>query len=543
MKNRSVKQIFVALIALLSLVLVATPAFAQKITDGFTPGNIISDEEFYQSKSLTAKQVQDFLNSKVSKCKIGESDKKPGQKVGNSEYAANCLKDFKMDTKSLPKSEFCAAYQGARQESAAEIITKVAISCNINPKVLIVMLQKEQSLITSTHPTKRQYDVAMGFACPDTGPNWSANCNQQYFGFQNQVYHAAARLQRYKIYAHQYRFRKGQTASIQYHPNPTCGSAQVYIENHATAALYNYTPYTPNKKALEAERLEGDNCSTYGNRNFFNNYRTWFGGVTIRLQTQNPAPTPAPAPGPAPKPPHSAPLPGVQVGRGWAAANTISAGDFNGDAIPDLVLRTATHSLLLYPGTNNGFAEPKVIGTRWQNFDAIFGGHDFNGDNKPDFIARERVSGRLHLYPGNGRGGFLKPQVIGNGWSGLSHLTIIPAYQNNLPAITAVDATGRLRIYLGNGRGGFSAVIALGRGWNNMLSLQGVADLNGDGRGDLIALNSAATLNIYTARGQSLSLASTRKLDHSDGVNLYHGAKTRVIYTVSRTGILRKYQL
>jgi hypothetical protein len=40
---------------------------------------------------------------------------------------------------------------------------------------------------------------------------------------------------------------------IGYNPNSACGGTNINIQNYATAALYNYTPYQPNAAALGAE--------------------------------------------------------------------------------------------------------------------------------------------------------------------------------------------------------------------------------------------------------------------------------------------------
>ncbi len=75
-------------------------------------------------------------------------------------------------------------------------------------------------------------------------------------------------------------YAPGKTWNVRYHPNESCGSAPVYIENQATANLYYYTPYQPNAAALRAGAGEGDSCSAYGNRNFFRYFTDWFGSTT-----------------------------------------------------------------------------------------------------------------------------------------------------------------------------------------------------------------------------------------------------------------------
>jgi len=53
------------------------------------------------------------------------------------------------------------------------------------------------------------------------------------------------------------------------------------MQNAATAALYNYTPYQPNKAALDNLYGSGNSCSAYGNRNFWRMYNDWFGPTIV----------------------------------------------------------------------------------------------------------------------------------------------------------------------------------------------------------------------------------------------------------------------
>jgi hypothetical protein len=224
----------------------------------FNPGNIISDEVFFFSGSMTAPDVQAFLDGKAPNCVSG-SDGTP------------CLRVFRQNTNDRAADAYCGGYVGAAQESAATIITKVATSCGINPKVLLVMLEKERGLIRASGSslTSSDYRIAMGYGCPDTAP-----CDAEYFGFQNQVYKAAWQMQKYAKNPANYTYRAGRTVNIYWHPNAACGAAPVYIENQATAGLYNYTPYQPNGAALGRGGDSG--CASYGNRNFWMYFTDWF---------------------------------------------------------------------------------------------------------------------------------------------------------------------------------------------------------------------------------------------------------------------------
>jgi len=231
---------------------------------GFDPGNIISDATMYNSTSMTTAQVQTFLEDKGAACAPTAT--------------TTCIKSYRETTPTRPATTYCpSTFAGSANDSAASIISKVAVACGINPQVLLVTLQKEQGLITSTTgKTAATYARALGYGCPDNVGGW---CDPAYAGFANQVYSAARQLKVYQAQPTAYSYRAGRTNYIQYHPNTACGSTPVYIQNQATAALYIYTPYVPNAAALAAGSGNGDSCSSYGNRNFYLFFTSWFGST------------------------------------------------------------------------------------------------------------------------------------------------------------------------------------------------------------------------------------------------------------------------
>ncbi|MFC4222936.1 hypothetical protein [Lysinibacter cavernae] len=241
----------------------ADPAEATLV--GFDPGNIISDEVFFNGSAMTEAQIQSFMNGKVPTCVAGYT----------------CLKSYKQTSNTVAANAMCKQYVGGANESTARILYKVAQACGINPQVLLVTLQKEQGLVTATAPTADRYTIAMGFACPDTSV-----CDTQYYGFFNQVYMSAWQFKRYTnppgTAATFTWFPVGKYSNVGYHPNAACGSTPVLIKNKATAGLYYYTPYQPNKAALDAGYGAANNaCSSYGNRNFYNYFTDWFGKTQV----------------------------------------------------------------------------------------------------------------------------------------------------------------------------------------------------------------------------------------------------------------------
>lgn len=231
--------------------------FAADPNEYFVAGDIITDAVMFDSSTMTASEIQSFLEQRNPSCVAGEEA---------------CLKDYVSDNPEMD-TEYCETYQAANGERASDVIYKTAVACGINPQVLLVTLQKEQGLVTASGSalTTIKYRQAMGYACPD-----GSACSAVYGEFARQIYFAASRLIEYGVHPEDFNYRAGETVEILFSPIRACGSSAVTIMNRATAALYNYTPYQPNGAAL-ANVWEGDSCSTYGNRNFWRNFKAWFG--------------------------------------------------------------------------------------------------------------------------------------------------------------------------------------------------------------------------------------------------------------------------
>ncbi|MDQ1084157.1 MULTISPECIES: hypothetical protein [Microbacterium] len=227
---------------------------------GFDPGTLISDEDFYDADAMTADDIQRFLDEQVGRC-------------AND----SCLARLRMPVESrgpviseATGETVCEGFDGG-DLTAAEIIDRVQRACGISAKVLLVTLQKEQSLISgrvARAPGAEELGAAMGARCPDDAP-----CDPGAAGFADQVAQGATDL---KSYSASDFMRQPGTHYIAYSPDPACGGTDVTITNEATAALYNYTPYQPNPAALAARWGTGDGCSAYGNRNFALYWALWF---------------------------------------------------------------------------------------------------------------------------------------------------------------------------------------------------------------------------------------------------------------------------
>ena len=228
---------------------------------GWDPGNIISDQVFFNPTAMSEPQVRAFITTQGADC-----------------HTRYCLPNVTVTAPPITGNRYCRQYPGGADLDAAALIVGLAVACGINPQVLLVTLQKESQLLTRTDPTPDSYTAAFGWNCPDTGPNSTADCDPSAAGLVNQAVGVATQFARYRTDPDRYPYRAGRTATIPFNvPGSGCGGAPVTIANTATAALYNYTPYQPNQAAITNYPGSGDRCSSYGNRNFFYLFQQYFG--------------------------------------------------------------------------------------------------------------------------------------------------------------------------------------------------------------------------------------------------------------------------
>lgn len=281
--SNRIKQILsvVILMAFAAGLVQPSVAFAQQTVDpSFDPGMIIPDLAFADTGTFgSAAGIQTFLEQKGS-------------------VLANTSQDFLIKLKEPSDVNTKVALEDrqpnlGRLRTAAELIYDASLQHGMNSQVLLVTLQKEQSLITGTFTEaslQRGLDRALGFGCPDVG-----GCGDIFLGFYRQIFGtfdadgsrwlgAVASLMRSfntevggvrvgrgpGVDAQGRTFgtptvrvsRKGDTIMLDNTMGGYAGISQqqtVTIGNFATAALYRYTPHVFN-----------------GNYNFWKFYTAWF---------------------------------------------------------------------------------------------------------------------------------------------------------------------------------------------------------------------------------------------------------------------------
>lgn len=139
---------------------------------------------------------------------------------------------------------------------ASEIIWRAAQRNGVNPKVVLVMLQKEQGLITDDDPSQDQLDWALGYGVCD-GCSHNDPDIQRWRGLAKQI--NSTTLQLTEGYLTDLE-ENGETV-MGFAPGEACviDDTVVVPANNATAALYTYTPHLA------------------GNENFATIWQAWFG--------------------------------------------------------------------------------------------------------------------------------------------------------------------------------------------------------------------------------------------------------------------------
>lgn len=193
-----------------------------------------------------------------------------------------------LETKPGPLKSLVTSDHAGVKRKASTIIWQACQEWSISPKVMLTMLQKEQSLLTRTSLAKNTLKRAIGAGCPDAKTN-------RYPGFGNQMWYGARMLDGYG----ENFFRpavplyfKGIRKQI-YNPK-TSGSwlikrrvkksnstyeTRYYIEpkNLATYKLFTYNPSVGAKSPFGNLASQAGRCT--GSANFWLIYRRYFGST------------------------------------------------------------------------------------------------------------------------------------------------------------------------------------------------------------------------------------------------------------------------
>ncbi|HLC70259.1 MAG TPA: serine hydrolase [Patescibacteria group bacterium] len=206
------RHIFLSFTIFFTLSLVLSPLLVRA---EFNPNLIISDAELFDKNAMSRDEIQRFLDAKGSYLRTYQAP----------------------DPSGITKP-------------AADLIYEAAQAYQINPKYILVTLQKEQSLVTDDNPTPKQLDWATGYAVCD-GCSLSDPKVIKYKGFGLQVDNSAGIMRWY--------YDNSDRSYIKKKDIPIrIDNQEVTPQSWATAFLYTYTPHL------------------HGNKNFWRIWNTWF---------------------------------------------------------------------------------------------------------------------------------------------------------------------------------------------------------------------------------------------------------------------------
>jgi hypothetical protein len=232
-------RLFAVLGAALVFFALAGPAFAAP------PNLILSDGNLRDYNSMSAADIQAFLDKQTG----------PLKSLVTPDYEKNITLSPTVNNLSTTPDA------GEAPKPASLIIWEACQQWHISPKVMLVMLEKEQSLLTRTSLGSTTLARAVGAGCPGSlvypdkaDPKYNPVATNRYPGFGNQIWNGARLLDMYGEAS------KG-SGIAPFYPGisyPTY-TVRVYPANWATYKLYIYNP------------------SISGNTNFWNIYLKNFG--------------------------------------------------------------------------------------------------------------------------------------------------------------------------------------------------------------------------------------------------------------------------
>ncbi len=177
------------------------------------------------------------------------------------------------------------------------------------------------------------------------------------------------------------------------------------------------------------------------------------------------------------------------------SALSVAVADVNGDGNPDLLVANWNWTVAVLLGKGDGTFQPAV--TYPSDGGGVIAVADVNGDNKPDVVVANTSGGShdgwISVLLGNGDGTFQPPGAeYDSGGLFTDGVAIADVNGDGKPdVLTANQDSNNVGVLLGNGDGTFQQALTFGSGdesgWGPFSVV--AADVNGDGRPDLVVRN------------------------------------------------------
>jgi hypothetical protein len=195
-------------------------------------------------------------------------------------------------------------------------------------------------------------------------------------------------------------------------------------------------------------------------------------------------------------------------GTTWSTVKHLTKGDFTGDGIADVMAVWGDGTLHVYTGKGDGTLNTQVPvplgGNTWRTIRHLTAG-DFTGDGIADLMAIWG-DGTLHLYPGKGNGQVDDGRAVpvgGSTWITVTQLTAGDFTGDGIADLMAVWGDGTLHVYTGKGDGTVNTHVPVTLGGDTWRAIKHLTagDYNRDGLADLVAIWGDGTLHGYPGKG------------------------------------------
>jgi hypothetical protein len=214
--------------------------------------------------------------------------------------------------------------------------------------------------------------------------------------------------------------------------------------------------------------------------------------------------------------------PAMAYGSGGFGAQSIAVADVNGDGKPDLML--ANYCATTFSDCSNGASLGVLLGNGDGTFQTVVpyssGGieaysiavADVNGDGKPDILVLNwcanstcETGSSVSVLLGNGDGTFQTAMTYNSGGFNARSIVVADVNGDGKPDLLIANLVANnntnysaVNVLLGNGDGTFQIAVPYNSGGNTSTSVA-VADVNGDGKPDLLVANLCVSSNDCTS--------------------------------------------
>ncbi len=184
----------------------------------------------------------------------------------------------------------------------------------------------------------------------------------------------------------------------------------------------------------------------------------------------------------------------------WAAQPRVDDSDLSGDGKADLMGRTPSGGLFEMDSKGTSLAQRAFAGSGWQSASWIVEA-DLDHDGVQDLISREADGALYWEHPDYSTGEFVQTKIT-TVWGGYKSYAIPGDFTGDGKAdLIAVDSNGDTYLYPGRANGEFSAKVKVVSGSWKGVKVFGGGDLSGDGKADLLVRDSSNTLWLYRSTG------------------------------------------